>query len=86
MKSNGKEAGDGIKKTIVPSILGVVAGVVSYFFSSDNGLMVLVLLLMITIQTPIYRRIGVNPKPMDWLSISFMTFGFWFLTLTLMLN
>jgi hypothetical protein len=78
---------DGIKRTIVPCILGITAGALSTFFLEEGWrLLVMILLMMILIQKPIYRQIGIDMKGKDWVYVAFMTFNLWFVTLTLILT
>lgn len=83
----------GVKVTAFCSILGVVAGVVSWAISSgalasfDQVYGVAVLAAAVAIQKPFLPYLD---KPemskKDWLYVAFMTFDLWFVTWTLILT
>lgn len=84
-----EEYAEGIIKTAVPSLFGVLAGVISFFVvtnpSSEDGL--LIAILMVLVQKFIYPFLHINMAgAKDWIYISFMTVFCWFVTFALLLN
>ena len=82
---------DGIKKTIVSSILGIASGVVCYQFLTpqSSNFSYLILLLAFYIQKPIYISLGMDANQFtwkDWFYIAFMTMILWFVSWTLLLT
>jgi membrane protein YdbS with pleckstrin-like domain len=80
---------EGIVKTVIPVLCGIIAGVISFFVVTDpllsDGLLIAILLVMV--QKFIYPLFHMNLEgPKDWLYISFMTVFCWFVTFALMLN
>ncbi|MHC1611468.1 MAG: EMC6-like membrane protein [Candidatus Methanospirareceae archaeon] len=87
-KKRGEYA-EGIIKTAVPSLFGLLAGVISFALktnpSSGDGLLIAILLVMV--QKFFYPILHINMEgAKDWIYISFMTILCWFLTFTLFLN
>lgn len=85
-----EEYAEGIKKTIVPCLFGILAGFISFFMlkenpASEDGL--LIAILMVMIQKFVYPFMGTNLEgAKDWIYISFMTIFCWFVTFALLLN
>jgi len=84
-----EEYAEGIIKTAVPSLFGVLAGVISFFVltnpSSEDGLLIAILLVLV--QKFLYPFLHINMEgAKDWIYISFMTVFCWFVTFTLLLN
>ena len=84
-----EEYAEGIIKTAVPSLFGVLAGVISFFVinspSSEDGLLIAILLVLV--QKFVYPFLNINMEgAKDWIYISFMTVFCWFVTFTLLLN
>ena len=84
-----EEYEEGIKKTVIPVIFGVLAGIISFFIVPDpissDGL--LIGILMILIQKFVYPFVHTKlESAKDWLYISFMTLFCWFIVYTLLLN
>ena len=82
---------DGIKKTIVSSILGIASGAVCYQFLTpqSSNFSYLILLLAFYIQKPIYISLGMDANQFtwkDWFYIAFMTMILWFVSWTLLLT
>lgn len=82
---------DNLKKTFVPVIFGVIGGILSSLVASEsaNNFGIMILILMIMTQIPVYEQLGINKKelkPKDWFFISSMTFFSWFVTWGLILN
>ena len=83
---------DGIKKTIVSSILGIAAGAICYRFLEQpehENFSYLILLLAFYIQKPIYIYMGMDANQFtwkDWFYIAFMTMILWFVSWTLLLT
>ncbi|MBN1455412.1 MAG: hypothetical protein JW945_04085 [Methanomicrobia archaeon] len=80
---------EGIKKTVIPVIFGVLAGISSYFIVPDpissDGL--LIAILMVLVQKFVYPFVHTKlESAKDWLYISFMTLFSWFMVYTLLLN
>jgi phage shock protein PspC (stress-responsive transcriptional regulator) len=90
-----KDQIDGIKKTVYPSLLGVLAGFASYYASATiNQLewyLVLVVVVAITyfIQKVTYPFLNINASEFtgkDWFYVEFMAIDLWLVTWTLLLN
>ena len=82
---------DGIKKTIVSSILGIASGAICYHFldPQSSNFSYLILLLAFYIQKPIYIYLGMDANQFtwkDWFYIAFMTMILWFVSWTLLLT
>jgi membrane protein YdbS with pleckstrin-like domain len=80
---------EGIVKTVIPVLCGVIAGILSFFVRADpqssDGLLIAILLVMV--QKFIYPFFHTDIKGLkDWLYISFMTVFCWFVTFALLLN
>ncbi|MGC9444851.1 MAG: hypothetical protein ACP5E9_08025 [Candidatus Methanospirareceae archaeon] len=80
---------EGIIKTVIPVIFGIVAAISSYVVVPDplssDGL--LIAILMILVQKFIYPFVHTKlESAKDWLYISFMTLFSWFMVYTLLLN
>ena len=85
---------EGIVKTVIPVLCGIIAGVISYSLltsgyiadpTSSDGLLIAILLVMV--QKFIYPFFHMKLEgPKDWLYISFMTGFCWFVTFALLLN
>ncbi|HDS45012.1 MAG TPA: hypothetical protein ENN68_02770 [Methanomicrobia archaeon] len=80
---------EGLKKTVVPVIFGVVAAISSYLIVPDpissDGLLIAILLILI--QKFVYPFMHTKlESAKDWLYISFMTLFTWFMVYTLLLN
>ena len=91
-KEREKEHIDGIKKTIVSGIFGIIAGITSFYLAGEAqaraGFGFTVLVFAILVQKYIYPSINVTGelKAKDWLYIGFMTLSFWLVSWTLLLN
>ncbi|NYT00268.1 MAG: hypothetical protein GKB99_00880 [Methanocellales archaeon] len=87
-----KEYMDGIKKTAISGIFGVLAGIISFYLAGEGqvraGFGFTVLAFAILIQKYIYPLINVTGelKTKDWFYVGFMTLSFWFVSWTLLLN
>ena len=81
---------EGIIKTVVPFVFGVLAGVISFFMlgsnpTSEDGL--LIALLMVLIQKFVFPFLHTSIEGVkDWIYITFMTLFCWFITFSLLLN
>jgi hypothetical protein len=87
-----------IKRTLVSSLMGIFAGVLSYYItiyitisvSKDAGYLALMLMLAcIVIQKYIFILMGMDIAKLgakDWFYQGFMTFAFWFMTWTILLT
>lgn len=77
---------EGIKKTLLASMLGIIGGVLSYYVASFG---IFIFIVVFYIQRPILPRLQIDVKEYqlkDWLYTAFMTFAFWFVTWTILIN
>ncbi len=89
-----KDRIDGIKKTVYPAILGVLAGFVCYYGKADNFLpwhfvLLVVILVTFLIQKYTYfllRIDAIDFQTKDWFYVEFMAVDLWLVTWTLLLN
>ena len=84
-----EEYEEGIKKTVIPCLFGVLAGIISFYVVKDplseDGLLIAILLVMV--QKFVYPFVHTNLEgAKDWIYISFMTLFCWFMTFTMLLN
>jgi hypothetical protein len=84
-----KEYAEGMIKTAVPSLFGVLAGVISSFVISnpvsEDGLLIAILLILV--QKFVFPFLHTSLEGVkDWIYISFMTIFCWFVTFALLLN
>ncbi len=84
----GKQAThvEGIKKTLLASLLGIIGGFLSYYAASFG---IFIFIVVFYIQRPILPRLQIDVKEYqlkDWLYTAFMTFAFWFVCWTILLN
>ncbi|MGB8310797.1 MAG: hypothetical protein WCE81_02900 [Halobacteriota archaeon] len=83
---------EGIKKTVMASLFGIVGGIISYYLNVANyGITVgvLILIILIYLQRQALPAIGIDIKEFrsnDWLYLGFMTFAFWFVSWTILLS
>ena len=85
---------DGIIKTVVSSTLGIVSGIICFYFlypttERQQDFSYLLLLLAFYIQKPIYIRLGIDVAQFnwkDWFYVALMTMMLWFVSWTLLLN
>jgi tetrahydromethanopterin S-methyltransferase subunit G len=83
---------EGIKKTITASLFGIAGGIVSYYLNIlSYGIIVgiLILAVLIYLQRQALPPMGINVKEFrfsDWFYLGFMTFAFWFVSWTILLN
>jgi len=87
-----------IKRTMVASLIGIGAGILSYWSGGipnaaglqDNGFLALMLMLAgIVVQKHIFLLMGMDTAKLgakDWFYQGFMTFAFWFMTWTILLT
>lgn len=77
-------------KTFLPLLMGVIAGIVSYFITGDmrsrDPFGILVLVMMIYLHKFILPKFGLTIETKDWLGISFLTLATWYISWTLLLN
>jgi hypothetical protein len=83
----------GVKMVLVTSLLGALAGALSYvlFLNVESVRMYsfIVLAVAIYVQKFIFPPLGIDSKRFgfkDWFFLSFMTFCYWFVTWTILLN
>jgi cation transport ATPase len=77
---------EGIKKTLLSSLLGIVGGVFSYYLPAYG---ILILLVVVYAQRLVLPRVKIDTKEFrftDWFFLVFMTFAFWFVSWTILLN
>lgn len=77
---------EGIKKTLLSSLLGIAGGVFSYYLPAYG---ILILLVVVYTQRLALPRIKIDTKEYrftDWFFLVFMTFAFWFVSWTILLN
>ena len=77
---------EGIKKTLLSSLLGIVAGIMSYYLPAYG---ILILLVVVYGQRLVLPRVKIDTKEFrftDWFFLVFMTFAFWFVSWTILLN
>ncbi|WP_457548911.1 EMC6-like membrane protein [Archaeoglobus sp.] len=81
---------EGLIKTVVPLILGVVAGILSFLITdgirSRDPLGIIVLVLLIYVNKFLLPKLDVNLEGKDWAAISFMAFAGWYISWTFLLN
>ncbi len=78
---------EGIKKTLLASMLGIIGGLLTYYVSASFGIFILIIVFYI--QRPILPRLQIDVKEYqlkDWVYTAFMTFAFWFVSWTILLN
>ncbi|HIH69304.1 hypothetical protein [Methermicoccus shengliensis] len=92
-KSTRERRVEAIKKTLVPAVVGTVAGVgAGASLGVAKGLVVPFLFLLVAcvyIQKLIFPLVGVDPRELetkDWAYIVFMTFDFLFVSWAIYLN
>jgi len=78
-------------KALVPFLLGCIAGVVSYAITVGNvkrdPLGIIVLVVFIYLNKFLLPRLGVkNVETKDWLTISAIAFGGWYMVWTFLVN
>jgi hypothetical protein len=77
---------EGIKKTLLSSLLGIIGGVFSYYLPAYG---ILILLILVYVQRMVLPRVKIDTKEFrftDWFFLVFMTFAFWFVSWTILLN
>ena len=87
-----------IKRTLVASLLGMLAGALSYYLGgtpdaaglqADGFLGFMFMLACIVLQKHIFMLMGMDTSKLggkDWFYQGFMTFAFWFVTWTILLT
>ncbi|AIY90230.1 EMC6-like membrane protein [Geoglobus acetivorans] len=77
-------------KTFVPLIVGIFAGVLSYFVTGDlrtrDPVGIIVLVFFIYLHKLILPRYGVEIESKDWVGIGFLTLATWYISWTILLN
>lgn len=88
-----KEYIDGIKKTIIPGIFGIIGGILSFHIAGETqvraGFGFIVLAIMVLLQKYVFPLVNINAEELetkDWIYIVFITTTFWFVSWTLLLN
>lgn len=83
------EYAEGLKKTLIPVALGLLAGAIAYSVAPDpvSGDGLLIAFLMVITQKFLFPIVHTKLEgPKDYLYVSFMTFFSWFIAFTLLLN
>ncbi len=87
-----------IKRTLVASVIGIIAGGLSYWSGGspnaaglqENGVLAFMIMLAgIVIQRHLFIFMGMDTAKLgakDWFYQGFMTFAFWFMTWTILLT
>lgn len=87
-----------IKRTLIASLLGMLAGVLAYYFGgipdasgiqADGFLGFMFMLVFIVLQKHIFMLMRMDTSKLggkDWFYQGFMTFAFWFMTWTILLT
>jgi hypothetical protein len=85
----------GIIKTVVPAMIGTLAGFISYFNMGDGteypwfSIILFVVIFAYYAQRIVYPILGLDMKEFgkkDWFYVEFMTVIFWLVVWTLLLN
>jgi len=80
----------GIKMSVMPAIMGFLAGAISYFLpEAQVTFSFLVLALAIYAQKYTFPLIGIESKNFafkDWFYLSFLSFAYWYVTWTIIVN
>jgi len=84
---------EGILKTAVSSIFGIIGGFISFLATGDTRsrdvFAILILLFLIYIQKPVLKKLDVNVNELsgkDWLYMGFITFDLWYVSWVFLLN
>lgn len=88
---------EGIKKTVIPGVLGIIAGIVLFVLLGDGvaqrglwfSVLFIVLALAYYVQRIIYPLIRVNVREFgkkDWFYVEFIVLDFCLVTWTILLN
>ncbi len=79
-----------IIKAIIPLLMGVVAGAISYLLTGDfrarDPFGVIVLAFFIYIHRFILPKFEIKIESKDWIGIVFLTLSTWYISWTLLLN
>lgn len=85
---------DRIKRTLIASLIGILAGGLSYYisisYSTDTGLLAFMIMIAgIVVQKHIFMLLRMDTERLgakDWFYQGFMTFAFWFMSWTILLT
>ncbi|ATZ61276.2 MAG: hypothetical protein BME93_04050 [Methanosarcinales archaeon Met12] len=84
---------DGIKKTIIPGIFGIIGGIMSFHLAGETqaraGFGFAILVIMVLLQKYVFPLVNIKVEEFeakDWIYTVFMTTTFWFVSWTLLLN
>jgi hypothetical protein len=83
-----------IKRTLAASLIGILAGGLSYYistsYSTDSGLLAFMIMVAgIVVQKHIFMLLRMDTGKLgakDWFYQGFMTFAFWFMSWTILLT
>ena len=90
-----KDYKDGIIKTIVPALIGTIAGIFCFFQLGSGtefpwlSVMLFLIIFSYYAQRLVYPAIGIDVKEFgnkDWFYVEFITIDFWLVVWTLLLN
>jgi hypothetical protein len=92
-----KKRVEGIKKTIIPGVIGVIAGAVFFILIGDGAghksiwftILFVLLVFSYYIQRLIYPAVGINAREFgkkDWFYVEFIVLDFFLVSWTLLLN
>ncbi len=77
-------------KTIVPILMGAIAGAVSFVITdgmrSRDPFGIIVLVAFIYLQKFLFPKLGIELENKDWAGIAFLGLAAWYVTWTLLLN
>jgi len=92
-----KERVEGIKKTVIPGIIGIIAGIILFTLINDGtdqsnawfSILFILLALAYYAQRLIYPGFGINVRKFgkkDWVYVEFMVLNFCLVSWTILLN
>ena len=80
----------GIKMSVMPAVMGFIAGVLSSFLpAAQVSFSLPILLLAIYVQKYTLPIIGIESKGFgfkDWIYLGFLSFAYWYVTWTIIIN
>jgi F0F1-type ATP synthase assembly protein I len=77
-------------KTFLPLLLGILAGIVSFYITGDmrsrDPAGIIILTVFVYLNKFILPKFEIEPQGKDWAGLGFITFTTWYITWTLLLN